>query len=109
MAFSNLRPLYPQAAGSLTSQSLTVSTTAVAATGYPVVAPGAVDLVYFDVQLASVFVRWDGTSPTNSVGHLLPISTNWTWPTSKYNAAKFIRIASATVDAVIFASPENAG
>ena len=93
----------------IASQSLTVSTAAVAATGYTIIPPQAVQLVTFDVQTSDVRVRWDGTDPTSTVGHYLPAGSAYTWDAAQYNAAKFIRSSSASVDAVIFASPFKAG
>lgn len=116
MAYSSLNVLYPPRAvansgTAVASQSLTVSTAAVAATGYTAT-PGAgsyVQLVTFDVQDNDVRCRWDGSDPTSTVGHILPAGTAYTWATSQYNAAKFIRISTATADATIFASPFNGG
>ena len=116
MAFSSLNTLYPSRAvansgTAVASQSLTVSTAAVAATGYTATpgTTGHVQLVSFDVQDNDVRVRWDGSDPTSTVGHVLPAGTAYTWAASQYNAAKFIRISTATADAVIFASPFNGG
>jgi hypothetical protein len=99
--------LYPapaRASGSaVASQSLTVSTAAVAfATAYDAV---SVQFVTFDVQDNTVRVRWDGTDPTSTVGHILYAGQPYTWSTSMFNAAKFIRISTASADAIIFASP----
>jgi hypothetical protein len=87
------------------SQTLTVSTSAVAFTGFtPAVAGGnGVTLVTFDVQSNPVVARWDGTDPTASVGHTLASGASYTWDVAQFNAAKFIRQGGA--DAVIFASP----
>jgi len=116
MAYSILSPLYPQRVVDNTgtpvaSQSLTVQTAAVAATGYTATPGGTthVQLVSFDVQVSDVRVRWDGTDPTSTVGHILPAGTAYTWAASQYNASKFIRDTAATADAIIFASPFNGG
>lgn len=93
-------------ASATASQSLTVSTAAVAAVGYT--GSSAVNnnsVVVFDVQTANVRVRWDGTDPTSTVGHLLYIGSGYTWDVDQFNAAKFIRDSAATVDAIIFSSP----
>lgn len=90
----------------IASQSITVSTAAIAGTGYngdTVVDP--VSIVCLDIQTSDVRVRWDGTDPTSSTGHILPASTAYTWTVSQYNSAKFIRDSTMTVDAVIWASP----
>lgn len=106
MPFNNLGPLYPYpaaASGANTaSQSLTVSTSAVAiGTAFP----ATTDMVTFDVQTNTVRARWDGTDPTSTVGHILYAGNSYTWSRSQFNAAKFIRISTATADATIFASP----
>jgi hypothetical protein len=111
MATSNRYVAFPKRAmnsgGTETaSQSLTVSTAAVSPTGYT--GSSAVDnnsVVVFDVQTSNVRVRWDGTSPTSTVGHLLYVGSAYTWDVDQFNAAKFIRDTAATADAVIFSSP----
>lgn len=91
----------------MAAQSLTVSTAAVSPTGYTNAVSGTspVQLVSFDIQDNHVRVRWDGTSPTGTVGTILYAGTNYTWDVSQYNAAKFIRISTAAADATIFAHP----
>lgn len=111
--FSQIHVVYPKRAITGTtpvaSQSKTVSTAAVAATGFTdaTAGGGGVNMVTFDVQDNHVRVRWDGTDPTSTVGHILYAGTNYTWPVALYNAAKFIRISTASADATIFASPLN--
>ena len=97
------------ASAAVSSQSLTVSTTAVAATGFTIIPPRAAQLVTFDVQTSDVRVRWDGVDPTSSVGHYLPAYSAYTWDAAQYNAAKFILAGSVTATAVIFASPFTGG
>lgn len=88
------------------SQSTTVSTAAIAPTGFTATpAVDGVDLVMFDVQANSVRVRFGDSDPTGTAGHILAAGTNYTWSTSMYNAAKFIRISTASADATIFATP----
>lgn len=108
---TQIHVLYPKRAmlsGSpVASQSLTVSTTAVAATGYTAApAVNGVDLVTFDVQTNDVNARWDGTDPTAGAGggHLLPAGTAYTWDVDQFNNAKFIRVTAAAADAKIFSS-----
>lgn len=106
MATTQIHVLYPKRAmlgdSPVASQSLAVSSTAVAPAGYTAqTAVDGVDLVYFDVTTDAVRVRWDGTDPTASVGHLLPVNTNYIWDAQRFNSAKFIRV---TTDAVIFSS-----
>jgi hypothetical protein len=38
------------------------------------------------------------------VGHILYVGGSFTWAVSQFNASKFIRISTATADAVIFSS-----
>ena len=93
------------AASPVASQALTVSTAAVAPVGYTASpAVDGVNYVTFDVQTSSVRVRWDGTDPTGSVGHILYVGGAFSWAVSQFNASKFIRISTATADAVIFSS-----
>jgi len=105
----NTTALYPKrslASGSpVASQSLSVSTTAVAPTGYTASTAGfgGVQLVTFDVQGATVRARWDGTDPTASVGHVLSSGASYTWDVSQFNACKFIR--QDATNATIFSSP----
>lgn len=110
MATSNQHALYPKramnSAGTpIASQSLTVSTAAVAPTGYTgSSAVGNNSVVTFDVQAYAVRVRWDGTDPTSTVGHYLPASSGYTWDVDQFNAAKFIRDTAAVGDATVFSS-----
>lgn len=109
MSFSTANVAYPFRAmigGSpVASQALTVSTAAVAPAGYTASpAVDGVNYVTFDVQNSSVRVRWDGTDPTGTVGHILYVGGSFTWAVSQFNASKFIRISTATADAVIFSS-----
>ena len=54
-------------------------------------------------------VRWDGTNPTGSAGHLFLKNAQYRMDAAKFNASKFIRVTSATVDAIVFSSPEVTG
>lgn len=113
MSYNIDKALYPQPAffnsSPIASQSTTVSTVSVAATGYTnevtSTTNNGVNFVTFDVQTSAVRVRWDGTDPTSTVGHYLPVQGAYTWTVSQYNSAKWIRDTAATADAVIFASP----
>ncbi len=102
-----LNVIYPKPAtlsgAVIASQSLTVSTVAISATGYPT--QTSVELVEFTISAADVRARWDGVDPTAAVGHLLTATTftPYIWPVARFNAAKFIR--TAATDAVLFASP----
>ena len=83
------------------SQSKTVSTAAVPfATAFN----SLTEIVVFDVQVSDCRVRWDGTSPTGTVGHILQAGSSYAWSKSQAAAAEFIRISTASADAVIFAS-----
>lgn len=109
MPFNILHPLYPKrgftTSSATASQSLTVSTAAV---GFATSFNANTNIVDFDVQDSAVRVRWDGTDPTSTVGHILPAFTGYSWDVQRAAAAKFIRISTASSDATIFAS-ESAG
>lgn len=82
-----------------------VSTVAIASAGFTgTSAVGNNLLVSFDVQGCDMFVRWDGTDPTSTVGHFLPQNSAYTWSVDQFNAAKFIRASTASADGVIAAS-----
>ena len=107
MSYDITNPLYPKpaynASGIIASQSLTVSTSSVSfATAYD---QTFVRTVSLDIQDYDVRVRFDGTAPTSTVGHVLPASTAYEWSVSRFNNAKFIRDTSATGNATVFASP----
>lgn len=104
--FSQINVLYPKravtsAGSAIASQSLTVSTAAVA---FSTTFNDVTQLVTFDIQGVDVRCRWDGTDPTGTVGHILPGGTAYTWDAAQAAAAKFIRISTATSDATIFLS-----
>lgn len=110
MAFTQVHALYPKraqnTAGTIASQSITVSTVAIGVTtAFDTILAG---MVTFDVQDQNVRVRWDGTDPTSTVGHVLPASTAYTWDTDQFNNAKFIRDVSSTGSATIFCSAMQA-
>lgn len=109
MAFDIIHPMYPQRAFNgtavIASQSLTVSTASVSfATAYDV---NYVRTVSLDIQGVDVRVRFDGTDPTGTVGHILPAGTAYCWDVDRFNNAEFIRISTASTDATIFASPNG--
>ena len=58
--------------------------------------------VEFDIQTADVRVTFDGSAPTSSNGHLLPVGYSDTWSKAKASAAKFIRTGATS--AVVHAS-----
>ena len=86
----------------IASQALTVSTTAVSFTAYT---DAQTDFVVFSVSTSPVRVRWDGTSPTSTVGHLLLPNLSYLFRPAMFNGAKFIRDSTASADAALFASP----
>jgi hypothetical protein len=109
MATSNQNALYPKRAmanaSPVASQALTVSTAAVSPVGYTGSSDvGNNSVVSFDVQAYNVRVRWDGTDPTSTVGHLLYVGSAYTWNVDQFNAARFIRDTAAAGDATIFSS-----
>lgn len=57
--------------------------------------------VMFDIQTDAVMCTVDGSAPTSTNGHELPVNTRYTWSKAQAAAAKFIR---KTTDAVIHAS-----
>jgi hypothetical protein len=59
--------------------------------------------VLVEVQADKVRVRFDGTSPTSSVGHELAAGYREVWSVARWNSARFIR--SGAADATVFASP----
>lgn len=87
--------------GPVPSQSLTVSTAAVA---FGTTFADTTNQVTFDIQGVDVRARWDGTDPSGTVGHILPAGTAYTWDKAMAAAAKFIRISTASSDATIFLS-----
>jgi hypothetical protein len=109
MSFSTINVSYPLPAAAMVggvstpvaSQSITVTVAATPTTNYE----STVDVVTFDVQTAAVRARWDGTAPTSTVGHLLPVGGGYAWARAQWNAAEFIRDSAASGDAIIFASP----
>lgn len=114
MSYNITNPLYPRPAsltsgtGYITSHVFSVTAGAATDTAFNVTPPGAVDLVAFDVQGAEVRTFWEGSTPTSSSGHILPVSTGYTWSAVQYNAAKFILSGTAT-SATIVASAFTAG
>lgn len=108
-----MNPLYPRpaqnASGSITSQITTVTAGSTTVTGFNMTSPYAVDLVSFDVQGGPIRALWEGSTPTDTSGHVLTAGSAYTWATLQYNAAKFIRDSTATADAVICASPFTVG
>lgn len=116
MSFSITLPLYPRPSvlasttGYITSHIVTVTSSAATDTvAFNVVSPGAVDLVTLDVQGSDVRVFWEGSTPTSTLGHILPAGTAYTWSAVQYNNSKFILDSSATANATIVASPFTAG
>lgn len=96
---------YPARSGgsAVAAQNLTVSTSATGfATTWDV---NASPIVTMDVQTSNVRVRFDGTDPTSTVGHILYAGMSYSWSAAMANSARFIRDTSAAADAKIFASP----
>lgn len=84
------------------SKTFTVSTSAVAVATDNSVSITAAQFVLVEVQSAGVSVRFDGSDPTASVGHLYASGTREVWTAQRWNAARFIR--SGGSDATVFAS-----
>jgi len=80
--------LYPKPNGTNLGQNLTVPGTVVSFTNdfdYKT------DVVLVSVQTAPVFVTHDGSTPSSTNGHLLPIGYTDFWSKGRAIAAKFIR------------------
>jgi len=93
------------AASPVASQALTVSTAAVAPVGYTASpAVDGVNYVTFDVQTNSVRVRWDGTDPTGTTGHILYVGCSFTWAVSQFNAFFFFLIPPPPADTLVRSS-----
>lgn len=113
MAYSLNHGLFPKRAISAdgtptASQSTTVLTVAIAPTGYSgSTTLSAPNLVTLDIQVANIRVRWDGTDPTSSSGHILYAGLGYTFDVDMYNACKFICDGAGST-ATIFASPLQA-
>lgn len=82
------------------SQSLTVGIAA----GQFAAFNNATDLITFDVQTSNVRVRWDGTAPTATSGHILYAGNGYTFSKGLAQRCRFIRDTAAASDATIFAS-----
>ena len=95
---SYITNLYPKPTPGSTDQRLTVDTTS---GGVQLTNSFNVrtDVVYVDVQDAGVMVTFDGSAPTTTNGHLLPIAHKEYWAKSRAIAAKFIQ-SGATAAAV---------
>lgn len=106
MGLANKATFYPAPArsytGAIASQTITVTTGATTASAYDT---GMVSMVTFDVQDQPVRVRWDGSAPTATSGHVLPADSAYTWSVHIFNNAQFIRDSAASGNATIFASP----
>lgn len=112
--FSQINVVYPKpaltnAGTAVADASLTVSTGVSTPAVFTAASAGGsgVNLIYFDVTLANVRARWDGTNPSGTVGHFLPLNTAYIWPVAQWNSCKFIRDTGATVDAVVYCSAMN--
>ena len=91
--------VYPQPTPTAFDQRLAVSNTS---GGYQFAAFNAFTKeVMFDIQTDAVMCTVDGSAPTATNGHELPVNTRYTWSAPMAKAAKFIR---KTTDAVIHAS-----
>jgi hypothetical protein len=87
----------------IAAKTFTVSTTAVAALTANSVSPVSSPFMLVEVQTAGVSVRFDGSDPTSSVGHVYASGTREVWSAQRWNAARFIR--SGGSDATVFATP----
>jgi hypothetical protein len=92
--------MYLRPAKGGTCQDLAVSTTVVQLD--PAQFGSVAREIVWSVETDSVRVTFDGTAPTTSHGHTLPVGASGTWSVETATAAKFLR---ATADAVVVASP----
>ena len=91
--------IYPVPTPGATDQRLAVSNTS---GGYQFAAFNALTVeVMFDIQGDAVMCTVDGSAPTATNGHDLPVGTRYTWSKAMATAAKFIR---KTGDATVHAS-----
>ena len=60
------------------------------------------DGVVFDVQVANVWVTFDGTTPASGTAHILAQGTQYTWSKAAAEQAKFV--ATTTTNAILYAS-----
>lgn len=94
LSFDNL---YPIPNPNSTTRRLTVDATAGGVAFGAIIVADPLNLVWFDVQTAGVYVTIDGaTAPTTSVGHYLPINTNYTVNSVLAAKMKFIREAAVS-------------
>ena len=109
MATTIINPLYPRPhfqAGGVTAKGVMLSvSSSSAATSFTVgmfttnPVPDAGELIFFDVQGASVVVTFDGSTPAyGTSGHLLVANTNYTWQTQTLLAAKFVNQGSSNAN-----------
>jgi alpha-D-ribose 1-methylphosphonate 5-triphosphate synthase subunit PhnH len=78
---------YPRVNGSTPGVSLTVSSSAVA----PSALSNAVGAVYFTVQNDAVYMTLDGTVPSSTNGHELPVNYSDMFHSETFAKARFIR------------------
>lgn len=104
-AISNIERLGPAVDDGtpVAAKSVTVSTAAVLIAATNTFPAKSVQFVLVEVQADKVRVRFDGTSPTASVGHELAATYREVWSAARWNSARFIR--SGAADATVFASP----
>lgn len=107
MSYDITNPIYPKPAGNasglIASQSLSVTTASGSfATAY---SANYVRTVSLDIQTSNVRVRFDGTAPTSTNGHLLYVGNAYEWSVQRFNGAKFILDTASTSNATIYASP----
>lgn len=91
------------------SETITVSTSAIGPTAANFDVSGQdVDAIYGTVETADIRLRYDGTNPTATVGHLVLAGGSFTIEgASNVRSLKMIRASTAAVDASVFATYEG--
>ena len=100
----NLNNILPRpthaASAAVAGQALTVTSTA--ATSFATTFNASTDCVLLDIQVANVWVTFDGTTPATGVALILAQGEKYTWSKAAAQQAKFV--ATTTTNAIIYAS-----
>tara|TARA_R100001163_G_scaffold57980_1_gene46130 strand:+ start:2904 stop:3221 length:318 start_codon:yes stop_codon:yes gene_type:complete len=99
---SNVVNLYPSPTSGATSATLQTIGSSAANLTNSATFNDRTKYIALDVQDNPVRVRFDGTDPTTSVGHLLQKNQSYTFSVATAKVARFIRDGSS--DGKIFAS-----
>jgi hypothetical protein len=91
MAATRVTNLYPVPTTGATAKRLTVDATAGGVAVDPTTIHPLTQFVYLNVQDADVIVTFDGSVPSVTNGHILPVGFIDTWDVRAFTVAKFIR------------------